>query len=572
MVSGEHTRRVVKLTGEGAVKFTAKSPLCQRSRRVSSVVVWGMVLSAVLTVEAEAQPVDRSRDTYVLPPESVQQLFDRDKNLARLDRMSPDGSHFVIPLSNELSSLESMAQRTLRLGMLELVPHVNREWRLATYGVYGLDIYSLNERRRLSIDLPDDIFVSDVIWSPDGAQIAFLAHLAERTQVWTADVSTGDARPLGEAAVMATLAARRQFGASAPSQLLQWRPDGSVLALLVPFNRGPEPQAATIPTGPVVRRTREKPTPTRTLPFLLRTPHDEALFRYYTTAQLAILVPGGPARPIGEPAMYVSIALSPDGDYVLRERLVEPFSYIVGYTSFGRDLDVLDLDGNVVSTIRQMPLHEPAGRENRPDADLPRAVAWRPDGSGVSFLWREPKPDAESDDDDNGERGDRLMLLEPPFDMAQVRTVVSADADMSDVSYTEDGSYVFLTREGADGGGESIVAYDLSADPPAEHVLVSDIDPDEVIDRAGAIMTRQDGNGITSSIRSSDGTSVYLQGDGYSERFMPQPFVDRIAIGTGSSDRVFEGSSEAFDQPLVMVDDDANQLVVSRESKTRGAG
>ena len=266
--------------------------------------------------------------------------------------------------------------------------------------------------------------------------------------------------------------------------------------------------------------------------------------------------------------MYASVAVSPDGDHILREHLVEPFSFIVGYASFGRDLDVLDLDGNVVSTVRQIPLHEPAGRENRPEADLPREVAWRPDGSGLSLLWREPKSDAESDDEDNGERGDRLMVLEPPFDMAQVRTVVSADADMSDVSYAENGSYVFLTRQGPDEDVEAIVAYDLSVDPPAEHVLVSDIDPDELIDHPGVIVTRQDGNGITSTIRSSDGASVYLQGDGHSERFTPQPFVDRIALAAGSNDRVFEGSSDAFDQPLVMLDDDATQLVVSRESKS----
>ena len=96
-------------------------------------------------------PTDAARawrsDSYVLPPESVQELFRRDKNIATLDRLSPDGDHFVIPHFQELTDLKLMSQRTLRLAMLEIVPAVNREWRLATYGNYGLNLYSLKERR-----------------------------------------------------------------------------------------------------------------------------------------------------------------------------------------------------------------------------------------------------------------------------------------------------------------------------------------------------------------------------------------------------------------------------------------
>ena len=77
------------------------------------------------------------RDGYVLPPASVQELFSRDKNIATLDRLSPDGDHFLIPKFQELTDLKLMSQRTLRLAMLEFVPAVNREWRLATYGNDG---------------------------------------------------------------------------------------------------------------------------------------------------------------------------------------------------------------------------------------------------------------------------------------------------------------------------------------------------------------------------------------------------------------------------------------------------
>ena len=264
-----------------------------------------------------------AKDGYVLPPESVQDLFRRDKNLPQLNRQSPDGDHFVIPLFQELTDLKLMSQRTLRLAMLEFVPEVNREWRLATYGNYGLNFYSLKERRTYPVKLPANTFVSDMRWSPDGSQLAFVAHLEKMSQVWTADVRTGEARAVSTLPVMATLVARPGGGGEAPEtaggRLLQWLPDGSLLTVIVPGDRGPEPPVPAVPTAPIIRRSRDKETPTSTQPFLLRTAHDEQLFKHYTTAQLAILAPGRAPRLVGRPAMYLDYWLSPDGQHILRE-------------------------------------------------------------------------------------------------------------------------------------------------------------------------------------------------------------------------------------------------------------
>ena len=528
--------------------------------RDSAFVVGSILLIAVVLDSSPVRAqVDPSND-YLLPPVAVQELFDRDKNLAELDRISPNGSHFLIPLSDELSSLELMARRTLRLGMLELMPEVDREWRLATYGIRGYDVYALEERRRWSIDVPEGSFVSDAIWSPDGSRLAFLVHLAESTQVWTADVSTGAAEQLSDARVMATLAARG--GAGVPSRMLQWMPDGSVLALLVPAGRGSEPEADPVPTGPVVRRTREKATPTRTLPFLLRSEHDADLFRYYTTAQLARLSSGQAPQPIGDPAMYLSIALSPDGGHILAEQLVEPFSYIVGYTSFGRELNVLHFDGDVVSTIRQIPLYESSERDNRPEANLPREVAWRPDGRGLSWLARTPKAAEEGDDIGDTEQQDHVMSVEAPFVVAEAKVLTSTEGRFSDLHFDAAGDHFFT--EITEDGERTILAYDMSVEPAAGQVLVS-YDPDNVLELPGEILTRQDGNGITTVMMSSDGQAAYLRGSGYREQFTPQPFVDQVEITNGATTRLFEGAAETFDWPLTPLNDDLTLMIVSRE-------
>ena len=99
-------------------------------------------------------------------------------------------------------------------------------------------------------------------------------------------------------------------------------------------------------------------------------------------------------------------------------------------------------------------------------------------------------------------------------------------------------------------------------------MLKANIDPDDPLKLPGEVMTTATGNGIASALVSSDGTAVFLKGDGFKADFKPQPFVDRVVIRTGATSRVFEGSAETFDKPLVRARRDVTRLIVSRESKT----
>ncbi len=523
----------------------------------------------------EAAP--KFEEKYLLPPQEVQDLLTRDKHYDILNAMGPDGEHFLIPVNGEFSTLKLMTQRTLRLGMLELCPDVNREWRLSTFGTKSLKFFSLSQRKSWEAEIPEGTFVSDMTWSPDGKQLAFLAHLPQGTQVWTADVRDGRTRSLSQAWIMATLSIRRGFGRGAPaaSQRLQWTQEGGILTLLVPLERGPEPQPPAVPDSPLIRRTRKQASPSSTYPFLLRTPHDKQLFRYYTTSQIALLMPGQEPRPIGEPGMFLSIALSPDGEYILAEKLVEPFSYITSYQSFGRELVVLDLSGRVLSTIRQTPLQEgrsPGGPN--PTADLPRDVSWRPDGQGLSFLWREPRrkdEDKDSEDANREDRKDRLMFLTAPFDMENAKALVTSLKRFSQVSYSISGRYAFAIHSGRGEDCQTatdIVAFDLTQSPPRKYILLPDVETEDPAKLPGDIITRASSNGVTYALTSSGERAVYLQGPGYKEDFKPRPFIDRVEIQSGTTQRIFEGMADRFERPLVPLDRDLKALVISRESRT----
>ncbi|WP_419856943.1 alpha/beta hydrolase family protein [Candidatus Palauibacter irciniicola] len=503
---------------------------------------------------------------YILPDATVQDLFATDPNYATLDHISPDGDHFVVPLSTELSTLAEVGEETLRLGMLEIRARTDRPWHLDIYGLYGFRFYSLSERAFVDVDLPEGIYVSDLMWSPDGSRLAFLAHLEERTEVWIAETSDGSVTPAGDSHVITSIGTSSRGQGSAPSRMLQWTPAGSILTLAAPADRGSPPSSPALPSGPTIRHTRAEATPTRTMPFLLEDEHGADMFEYYTRSQIVELAPGRSPRAVGEPGMYESLSSSPDGRHVIATRLARPFSYIASYTSFPRVTEVIEVEsGDVLATLEERELRESArggGPGGGGSGGDPRDWTWRPDGSGISYLQRAEAEDGGDGDDD---RPDRIMLRRAPFGDGDAEVVATSDDRISGVTYSADGRHAFAdVRRDGDAG---LVHYALGGADPEGHTLVPFHDPADAVELPGDLLTARTGNGLEYAWVSADGASAYLRGDGLKEDFRPQPFVDRLSIPDGATERLFEGSRDSFDRPLVPLDADLERMVVSREGK-----
>jgi dipeptidyl aminopeptidase/acylaminoacyl peptidase len=504
---------------------------------------------------------------YVQPPAPVAEMFRRDPNFATLDAPAPGGRWFLVPLATELSTLDLMSRPTLRLAELEIRPRTDRLWHLDTYGITGLRIFDMEARRFRDVALPAGTFVSDMVWSPDGARLAFLAHLPAGTEVWTADPATGRASRLSDARVLATLGTSAQTGVRT-SRMLQWTAEGTVLTFAVPAGRGAEPARPQVPPGPMVRQSRPEATPTRTFPFLLRDAHDATLFEHYTRAQLVELAAGRRARPLGEARIYESIALSPDGRHVLATFVEPPFSLITSHQGFARRTVVLDRDGAVVSTLEARGLREGGGGRGGAGADAARRnIGWRPDGAGLAFLQRGPGG------------SDQLLLLPAPFDTAAAQVVAASADPIRSVAYSADGTRAFaaVTRSGR----TALVHWELRAAEPERRTLVDFHHPDSLFTQPGDFWTMRTSNGIEHALVSTAGDAAYLRGNGYRPDYRPRPFVDRVALADGARTRLFEGAADTFDQPLVALDADLGRMIVSREGAylfpdshlwTRGAG
>jgi len=63
----------------------------------------------------------------------------------------------------------------------------------------------------------------------------------------------------------------------------------TLICELVPAGRGLAPVESTVPMGPNVQETSGKAAPAATYEDMSKTAHDEALFEYYFTSQLALI-------------------------------------------------------------------------------------------------------------------------------------------------------------------------------------------------------------------------------------------------------------------------------------------
>jgi len=65
---------------------------------------------------------------------------------------------------------------------------------------------------------------------------------------------------------------------------------------------------------------------------------------------------------LGEPAVFAAADFSPDGAYLLVERLTGPWSHAVPWWRFGREIEVWDAEGHRVATVASLPVADEIGR------------------------------------------------------------------------------------------------------------------------------------------------------------------------------------------------------------------
>lgn len=517
---------------------------------------------------ADAQSPPDLREKYQTPPDEIadEVMAPRHKNVT-LSNLDPSSEYFITELGGEPASLSSFAKKYYNLGGLQFNPEANRSRNFTTQSTDGLEIIGAHSGDSHEIETPEGATITSAKWSPDGSKVAFFAHFDDATHIYVADTENGEAEQITDQPVLATL-----------NTDFEWNADGNyIYTVLIPEDRGTEPQEPETPNSLQVKKTTENENRLRTYQDLLRGDFEAELLEYYVTGQFARIHTGNhDVKYIGEPTMIRDIDVSPDGEHAIVQRLQEPFSYIVPVYNFGWVEEVWNLDGDVLTELRKSKVRESVPDEDETKDYGRRNIEWRPDGEGLSLLVKEGEG-LDEEDDDNGEEDendsseedknetDRVIQWEAPFEEAGMDTVYESDSEMESVDYASDGEMLFITQEKDD----EKHLFGVYPDDPEETYPIYSHKEDDFYEDPGNLMTKPGEMGPDVVQLSSDQKSVYLSGTEYSEEYeenAPRPFIDQVTIESGEKERVFQSADDVYEDVDAVLDDDIEQIVISRES------
>ena len=275
-------------------------------------------------------------------------------------------------------------------------------------------------------------------------------------------------------------------------------------------------------------------------------------------AQVVYVNLKGKTKKIGQPGIIRRNEPSPDGNYILLETIHKPFSYLVPLYRFPILIEVLDIEGNPVHTLRDIPLAEsiPIGR----DAVIsgPRSFGWRADlGATIYYV------EALDGGDPNViiEHRDQVYTIDPPFNV-NPEPFVKLNLRYSGIQWGNREIALVSARKWSIRRTTTWL------------VNPSNKSAEKIIDRSyedryadpGRPMTDQNQYGRSVLLLVGNGHTIYMSGNGASPEG-DLPFVDEFSLKTKKTVRLWRAEAPYYETPISIFDPIKKVVLTRRESK-----
>ncbi len=485
-------------------------------------------------------------ETYQQPPKSVLEVLNAPWPPSA--HVSPAGDTVILADREVYSTLEVRARPYLELAGVRVDPQSN-SWYGRLYRT-GYTILRIKDRRETRVRVPQDVHLDAPQWSADGHFIAFTNTTASGVELWVAAASAGHARKIPSIRVNPLL-----------GNGFQWMPDQrSLLVKTIPAGRSEAPKDPTVPPGPNVQESIGKSaSSTYESRNTLKTPHDETLFDYYMTSQLAIVdITSGDVKLIGEPAIFASVEAAPDGQHLLIERIHRPYSYLHAYWRFPVEIEVWNRSGETVHRVASLPLADQVPIHG--ERTGPRDVHWQPTAP-ATLVWAEALDDG--DPMKKVDHRDRVFMLSAPFNKPP-QEMTKTEHRFVRMMWGESGKLALVTEWERERRWVRTWAQDLET-PSTPPRLIFDLSVNDRYNNPGYPVSHLLANGKRAFIE--DGSSIYLSGYGASPEGA-RPFLDRLDLTTLEAKRLFRCGRSEVERFVTWLDVGAGKFLTRRESPT----
>ncbi|MCK5125740.1 MAG: S9 family peptidase [candidate division Zixibacteria bacterium] len=490
---------------------------------------------------------DNNKGGYQLPPQPIIDVVDAPWT-PRIS-ISPNKEWMLLRQYPGLPGIEEVSQPELRLAGFRINPVTNgpsRGWYLTE-----MKLKKISDGTEYEITgMPTKPHYTNVSFSPKGDKVAFINTDDNGLTLWCISIDDKKAWQVTNTPLN---------GVSGSP--FSWLDDEKIVVCALVDGRGDLPAKPTVPSGPIIQENMGRKAPARTYQDLLKNEYDESVFEYFLTSQIVVVSLDGKTTPISNPGLYTDVTPSPGGKYLLVEQLHKPFSYTVPYHRFPIKSDVLDIDGNLIYAVADLPLAEEIPIAYGSVKTGRRSINWRAD-TDATLYWAEAR--------DGGDAGveaderDELFMFKAPFDKTPV-SLITIPLRFDGIKWGDNNlalvsAWWWKTR--------NIRVWSvMPGKPDAKPELITDRSWEDKYNDPGSPMMKRNKQGWYVLLTGNKGKSLYLTGTGASPEGN-RPFVREFNIKTQKITELFRSEAPYYESPIKFFDDKKQILLTSRESVT----
>jgi dipeptidyl aminopeptidase/acylaminoacyl peptidase len=498
------------------------------------------VVAIATTAYAQSSP---GSSGYLLPPKVIVDMLDAPPPPTA--EVSPARDVIALLERASMPTIAELSQPFYRLAGVRINPRTNAPHRGQRYRKLTLKVIADNTERQVT--MPASPIIEWIGFNADGKRFAFTNIRDNGVELWIGDTATGQAKSVTPAQLNAV------FG-----EPCSWIGNGAQLVCaFINTSRGPEPKAPTVPTGPNIQESRGVSAPAPTVEDMLASVHDENLFEYYATSQLATIdAVSGQRSPLGAPAIYTDFSASPNGEYVLVTRTKRPFSWILPFQRFPKSAEVWDRRGSTVKLLADLPMANDVGGRGGV-LPGPRNWQWHP-GQTATVVYAEaldggnPKTKVEF--------RDKVVTLAAPF-TGTPSELTKTQFRFQSIAWTSGGS-IWLTEGNRD---TRIVRTWVIDAPGATPRKLFERSSEDAYSNPGIPLRQARNSG--GQVVFQNGDNVFMTGTGSSPKG-DFPFLDKFNLKTGQKERIFQTDDETYEPVIALLSDDGSRFITRFETRS----
>jgi dipeptidyl aminopeptidase/acylaminoacyl peptidase len=517
---------------------------------------FALVIAASAALYGQTRQQTATSSGYLTPPKVVVDILDAPPTPGLT--VAPDRRTVALLSRRSMPTIAELAEPIHRVAGARINPKTNGRQQRGG-GITAITLKSIADGTERRVIVTPNANISGVSFSPDGKRLSFTNTKENGIELWVADTATGQSRLVS--------GMDRLNGTSGDP--CDWLNDSvTLLCQLVPTRRGPAPAELRVPNAPNIQENHGKAAPAPTVQDLIKTNHDEELFEYYFTSQLATIDSAtGRKTLIGKPGIYESVTASPSGEYILVSRIKRPFSRLVPMGGFPNDVEIWNRRGEVARKIADVPSSE--GIPINGVQTGPRGYRWRPD-QPATITWVEALDGGNLRN--NVPFRDRIVALVAPFTGVPIE-VTKTEWRFGGLSYTEKG--IALLSE-SDRATRRIRTWILEAGTQPRKLW--ERRQQDSYNNPGTPVVRRDGGGGGGGrggggfggfggggLIIQRGDYIYLSGQGASPDG-DRPFLDRLDLKTLKTERLFRAAEKTYEAIVAPLDDDAKTMLTVFET------